>query len=336
MTCLQRVQAQLSVERHTASGIGSAHESPATPGWALLFSYDSDVTTSRFEPHREHRGETFRWRLGIRPLDPVEWFIFDEHAANELELKKQLSVNFPHTTFGTIDDISDEIEEVTSAISNHLAAVHPDRFSNPRVDSSLNPLVAISMHVQEDLIVMVERDGELIFGAGSVHFPNRWDLRSKLGLSMREVHAPVASLNDQLEPAIDDFLTRLSVDKPVWRLGWGVIDSADLYQPTDGTALPRMGSAAPADHYLRVERETLTRFQRTRCVLFTIRTFLTPLTTTAKDSESANLLANALDALPPDIASYKQLSANRFAISQWLRDYRETHRPLDTPPVDSY
>jgi hypothetical protein len=87
MTCLQRVQAQLSVERRTASGIGSAHESPATPGWALLFSYDSDVTTSRFEPHREHRGETFRWRLGIRPLDPVEWFIFDEHAANELELK---------------------------------------------------------------------------------------------------------------------------------------------------------------------------------------------------------------------------------------------------------
>ena len=336
MTCLQRVQAQLSVERRTTNGIGIAHESPATPGWALLFSYDSDVTTSRFEPHREHRGETFRWRLGIRPLDPVEWFIFDEHADKELELKKQLSVNFPHTTFGAIDGISDEIEEVTSAISNHLAAVHPDRFSNTRVDSSLNPLVAISMHVQEDLIVMVERDGELIFGAGSVHFPNRWDLRSKLGLSMREVHAPVASLNNQLEPAIDDFLARLSVDKPVWRLGWGVIDSADLYQPTDGTESPRPLNATPAEHYLRVERETLTRFPLTNCVLFTIRTFLTPLTDIAWNSESALALANALDALPPDIASYKQLSANRFAISQWLRDYRETHRPLDTPPVDSY
>jgi len=281
------------------------------------------VSTPRFEPHREHRGETFRWRLGIRSLDPVEWFIFDENADRELNLKKQLSVDFPHTTFGTIDGVSDEIEEVTSVISNHLSAVHADRFSRLHVDASLNPLVAISMHVQEDLIVMVERDGKLIFGAGSVHFPNRWDLRSKLGLSMREVHAPVASLNDQLEPAIDDFLARLSVGKPVWRLGWGVIDNAHLYQPTDGTAPARLGRVAPADHYLRVERETLTRFPRTRCVLFTIRTFLTPLTTTAKDHESGNSLANALDALPPDIAGYKQLTENRAAIASWLREYRE-------------
>ena len=281
------------------------------------------MSTPRFEPHREHRGETFRWRLGIRSLDPVEWFIFDENADRELNLKKQLSVDFPHTTFGTIDGVSDEIEEVTSVISNHLSAVHADRFSRLHVDASLNPLVAISMHVQEDLIVMVERDGKLIFGAGSVHFPNRWDLRSKLGLSMREVHSPVASLNDQLEPAIDDFLARLSVGKPVWRLGWGVIDNAHLYQPTDGTAPARLGRVAPADHYLRVERETLTRFPRTRCVLFTIRTFLTPLTTTAKDHESGNSLANALDALPPDIAGYKQLTENRAAIASWLREYRE-------------
>lgn len=174
---------------------------------------------------------------------------------------------------------------------------------------------------------MVERDQELVFGAGSVHFPNRWDLRSKLGLSMREVHAPVASLNDQLEPAIDDFLLRLSAGKPVWRLGWGVIDNADLYQPTDGTAPARLGGAAPADHYLRVERETLTRFPRTRCVLFTIRTFLTPLHEIIKDPDSASSLANALDALPPDIASYKQLTENRGTIASWLREYQETHRP---------
>ena len=39
---------------------------------------------------------------------------------------------------------------------------------------------------------MVERDGRLVFGAGSVCFPNRWDLRSKLGLTLADVHAPVA------------------------------------------------------------------------------------------------------------------------------------------------
>jgi dimethylamine monooxygenase subunit A len=276
----------------------------------------------RYEPHREHRGDVFRWRLGIRPLDIAEWFIFDEHYEFELKQKQILTKQNPHTVFAAIQNIEDEIDEVTHSIRDHLSTHHAEKFHHVQLDSSLNQLAAIALHVQEDLVLMVERDGRLIFGAGSVHFPNRWDLRSKLGLTMREVHAPVASLNAQLEPAIDDFLTRLSSDKPVWRLGWGVIDSKDLYQPTDGTASPRPLNATPADHYLRVERETLTRFPRTNCVLFTIRTFLTPLTDIARNSESALALANALDAMPDDIAEYKQLSDTGSLIAAWLRNQR--------------
>ena len=56
---------------------------------------------------------------------------------------------------------------------------------------------------------------------------------------MSEVHEPVALLNEQLGPVIDDVLRRLTPDRPMWRLGWGVIDTDDLYQAVDGTAAPR-------------------------------------------------------------------------------------------------
>ena len=121
---------------------------------------------------------------------------------------------------------------------------------------TLHPLDAAARLVPEDLVLLVERDGRLVFGGGSVCFPNRWDLRSKLGLSMAGVHAPVDRLNDQLEAPIDGFFDRLTPERSFWRLGWGVLDTADWYTPVDGTASPRPVAPAPDQHYLRVERET--------------------------------------------------------------------------------
>ena len=62
----------------------------------------------------------------------------------------------------------------------------PDRRARWPLDgSSLHPLDVASRLVQEDLIVMIEhRRRRMVFGAGSVCFPNRWDLRSKLGRSL--------------------------------------------------------------------------------------------------------------------------------------------------------
>jgi hypothetical protein len=166
---------------------------------------------------------------------------------------------------------------------------------------------------------MVERDGELVFGGGSVCSPNRWDLRSKLGLTMAEVHAPVAQLNEQLETPIDQFFGRLTPERSFWRLGWGVIDSAELYAPVDGTGVPRPINPAPNQHVLRVERETLRRFPDTNCILFTIRTYVTAISEVTEDLGVASRLADAVAALPDDVLVYKNLETTGAAIVRELR-----------------
>ena len=164
-----------------------------------------------------------------------------------------------------------------TALVEHLRRRWPDRYGEAALDPTLHPLDAAARLVPEDLVLLVERDGQLVFGGGSVCFPNRWDLRSKLGLTMAGVHAPVDRLNDQLEAPIDSFFDRLTPDRSFWRLGWGVLDTPDWYTPVDGTAAPRPVAPAPDQHFLRVERETLRRFPDTGCVLFTIRTYVTPI-----------------------------------------------------------
>ena len=198
-----------------------------------------------YQPWR-HRGfvvdGAFRWRLGTRPLDVADWIEFDTDADGDdgwVAEKATIMREHADTAFAVIDGIEPDCQEIADALIDHLRRRFPDRFDGIELDRSLHPLDAAARLVPDDLVVMVERDGELIFGGGSVCFPNRWDLRSKLGRSMSAVHAPVAQLNEQLEQAVDSFFDRLEPERSFWRLGWGILDTAAGYAPLDGTAAPR-------------------------------------------------------------------------------------------------
>lgn len=263
--------------------------------------------------------EAFRWRLGVRPLDLAEWIELGPDADAAIEAKPRLMAEFPDTVFAVLDDeVERESQEVADALVEHLRQRWPERYGDVALDEHLHPLDATARLVPEDLVLLVERDGRLVFGGGSVCFPNRWDLRSKLGLTMAEVHAPVDRLNDQLETPIDGFFGRLTPERSFWRLGWGVLDTPDWYTPVDGTAAPRP-SPSPERMYLRVERETLRRFATTGCVLFTIRTYVTSILRAAPSPEAAIRLASALDSLPTDVLAYKDLVAVGEDLAALLR-----------------
>ena len=254
--------------------------------------------------------DAFRWRLGVRPLDLNDWIELGPDADAAIEAKPRLMAQFPDTVFATLDEeVARESQEVADALVDHLRRRWPDRYAEAIIDPTLHPLDAAARLVPEDLVLLVEREGRLVFGGGSVCFPNRWDLRSKLGLTMAGVHAPVDRLNDQLEDPIDGFFDRLTSERSFWRLGWGVLDTPDWYTSIDGTAAPRPREPAPDAHYLRVERETLRRFPATGCILFTIRTYVTPILNAATDPEAARRLAAALVSLPADVRDYKDLVA---------------------------
>jgi len=263
----------------------------------------------------------FRWRLGVRPLDLRDWIELGPDADGPdgwIAQKTRLFAEHRDTVFAALDGIEPESREVADALVDHLRWRWPERFGAATLDADLHPLEAASTLVPEDLVLMVERDGELVFGGGSVCFPNRWDLRSKIGLSMAEVHAPVARLNATLEPEVDRFLGRLRPERPFWRLGWGIIDVANGYTPGDGTGAPRPTDPDVTALFVRVERETLRRFPRTGCVLFTIRTYVAPIASIADDSESATALAGAVAAMSADVRSYKDLAEFGDAVAAHL------------------
>jgi hypothetical protein len=264
----------------------------------------------------------FRWRLGVRPLDLADWIEWGPDTSAALSEKTRLNAEFPESVFVALDGVEAESTEVANALVSHLAHTVPDR--HRILDKSLHPLDAAARLVPEDLVLMVERgqgdERQLVFGAGSVCFPNRWDLQSKLGQTMAEVHAPVALLNDQLEVPVNRFFDRLRPERSFWRLGWGLLDTADWYTPLDGTAAPRPAACRPEQIFLRVERETLRRFPKTNCVLFTIRTYVTPLPSMSDDPDVFKRLAASVELMPPSVRDYKDVTEIADGVIDYLRE----------------
>ena len=286
----------------------------------------------------------FRWRLALRPLDLANWIEIGDDYDHEMDAKKSVFANNYSTANAFQPDTENEAAEVLENLVNHLVTNRPDWFSRegrdivnhhrherfavePNSDGQWDehPLVTCARLVQEDFALLVERDSRLIFGGGSVCFPNRWDLNSKLGLTMSEVHAPVDQLNEQLEDPIDSFFQRLSTQKSFWRTGWGVLDTDELYQAVDGTAvtspaLPTLGDPTTGDRlFLRVERETIRRFPETNCVLFTIRSYVRPLSHLVDRPDDAVRLAEALSNLPDDVRDYKRTTDLTAPAVHWLQ-----------------
>lgn len=296
----------------------------------------------------------FRWRLALRPLELSDWIQIGDDYDHEMDAKASVLRDHHRTAVAHIDGIEPEAAEVLRHLCDHLCDTWPTWFVRddrhivnlrrnerwpifPANDGSwsMHPLDIAGRLVQEDLALLVNRQGRPVFGGGTVCFPNRWDLNSKLGLTMAEVHAPVDRLNDQLQAPIDSFFDRLSVDKPFWRLGWGVLDTDDPFQPMDGTAsvpppLPSVGDPTTPDRlFLRVERETLRRFPRTDCVLFTIRTYIRPLSHLVERPDDARRLADALSQLPDDVRDYKRTTELTAAAVHWLSEVsgHQAHSP---------
>jgi dimethylamine monooxygenase subunit A len=253
------------------------------------------------------------WRLsmGLRPLDIANWLEVDEHLDEERALKTQLLDDEYDVVVATTPEGDEASRELLQEIRENLHAHHLG--VDTTIDEGEHPIVAASRLVQEDLCVLV-RDDAWRLRAACVCFPSRWDLASKIGATLDDIHAPVPGYDVGLARPTNAFFERLKPDRAFWRLNWTLLDSPTLFQPANARRSP---DAGVKDWYFRVERQTLRALPRTKAVVFTIRTFVTPATQLCqRDANFAETLINTLETAPASVQEYKGWTG----VAERLRD----------------
>lgn len=112
---------------------------------------------------------------------------------------------------------------------------------------------------------------------------------------------------EKLAVSMDRFFQRLRVDSPVQRFNFAIDSSPELFH-IDSHHNLTPDPAHPVqldDLFLRVERQFLQRLPRTRGIVFSIRTYVTPIREVTRDRDVAVALRANVDSLGPLMATYK-------------------------------
>jgi hypothetical protein len=181
--------------------------------------------------------------------------------------------------------------------------------------AQVHPLEDAACHVQEDLCVLVVRDGAPHLDAACLCFPSYWRLADKLGKPLADVHGPVPQYGTDLASRVDSFLTKLAPRRMVWRRNWSIHDDPSYFLPEPGPV--RTDIAVPDGLYLRSERQVLRALATPNTVLFTIRTQQVPLASLAARPDVARHLAEIIDGWSEDMRAYKG-GHGALAARAWL------------------
>ena len=256
-----------------------------------------------------------RLRVGARALDSAQWVSpVDIDWEPTLSMKRALVVERPVEVVGMI--ATDGIDQGCAEACEEASAGVLGSVGAPlSMGAGIDALVDAALAVADDLCILEPGPTPRLVAA-VLCSPNRWRLADKLGGAMSAIHAPVARYDTDLSSPVDAMLARLSPDRPVWRINWGLSNHPALFQPDTPPHTPEMD---PSQMWLRIEWQTLRRLPVTGAILFGIRTYVQRLEEFAtRPPALVHDFADLVRALPEDVATYKSIAPYRSALFDWL------------------
>jgi len=200
------------------------------------------------------------------------------------------------------------------------------------------PLEAVARLVQEDFVVMKDH----VFHAGCV-VSSFGRLAERFNLDLRDIHARVQGYDKDLHNPVTRFFDGLKPDRPCWRTNWALTwhpslkphperyphrsAFAEKSKQEDSTSfmLNRLEERGVGESiWLKVEYQTFRRLSRNSdCILFSIRTFVDPLTSLNGRPIAAKQLVKNINAIEPvEFRKYLGLDDDRVRtkIRLYLQD----------------
>ncbi|HBJ39071.1 MAG TPA: hypothetical protein DDZ51_30865 [Planctomycetaceae bacterium] len=253
--------------------------------------------------------------FGIQVLKQCEpLLVATESQARELQIKKAQAA----------ESLGDYFQACTDSQTAQLLAVRYLRAKHPELSCVADDqpaLLSLALQIQEDLVILEGTSPHRLI-AGAVFFPSGWSIADKIGQSLQETHSVVPRFEHTLQRQTDRLVTHLKLDRPVWRMNWGVRPSDQLDQsPKWSTMIAESAKQVDATNagtscFFRVERQTLSRLPDSGAILFTIHTRQWPLV--ALDKKQFKHLYQTLRNCPDETLIYKGIAAFHDPLIRFL------------------
>ncbi len=257
-----------------------------------------------------------RFTLGLRARAEAAWlpvedaFGDSDRRSRQLAEKARLFDQRHDEVFAAGPEGLAASREVLAMVMAYLTGRHDSTPDAP--DPNLHPLEAAARLVPEDLLLLAppaRRDDPEILDwrlvAAALAFPAHWVLAEKMGRPLAGIHEPVPHYAEQLETPMDRFFTRMRVGPISHRWNWSVVTTDKLFTPHRMRRAPLKPGAGIDQIFVRMESQTLRKLAGSGHILFTIRTYVEPLSRWAGTPGALDSLADMLALMTPQMREYK-------------------------------
>ena len=295
------------------------HNDPFTPfDRQPITSHDSPSSGSGFrrstaipDSYLPVPADAARLRVAARSLELNQWVSeFDDDLLPTIEMKRALIEERRDEVVACLPGAEEACEEVARGVMRSIGIAPTDA-------RGVEALVEAALRVADDLCILIpDAEGMPRLVAAVLCSPNRWRLTEKIGGTMASIHTPVARYDIDLDSPVNAVLTRLNVEKPMWRTNWGISNHASLFQPDIPPHTPDMDIA---DMWFRTEWQTLRRLPETGAILFTIRTYVEKLSDfVTRDYAVVHDIGDIINKIPENVAQYKSIAPYRERIFEYF------------------
>ena len=225
-----------------------------------------------------------KYRLGLQPIEFDQWL--NRKIDKELlEYKRDLLESNYNQVIAVTEDSLDAQQKLGD-IFDIKSTRYPDLIAE------------FGVNIQDDLCLMQSK-GEQKLLAASICSPSYWDVKTKIGKSLKDIHRPVTSLDEKIGERISTFIRQAPLKKPFARQNWLIHGDTKRFHLEEEEVL----KTDPSCWFIRTEKETLCRYHEDYS-LFTINVFFEPLDQIHNYPEAKNGMLKSLELFDDEEAEY--------------------------------
>ncbi|KAL2822196.1 hypothetical protein BDW59DRAFT_163956 [Aspergillus cavernicola] len=348
-------------ERYTPTGfsvadvkaLGDFPDYAALSGVPLPGAYpEFDIEKALPRPYRP-----FRWAyhqtMSLTKLEPDWWLELEQTYRERIAQRKELHAKHGECVLGYLPGSELACKELMEMVLQFICARYPHYFSlidkhilkneilgTEQDIRSKHPLEILLDNVPEDFGIMLRDDetGNYFLRAGVICSSLGWNVASKVGLQLHQIHDPIPDYKEKMQFSMDRFFTKMPVDKPIQRGSWGLEIGKPLYMPAGDPHEKLRTFQDPnlrlEDCNLRVDWQTLRRLPLSGAVIFNFKALFTPVTEFRDEPCIPALVTKIMKEGKENLVKYKATWHVEHVIlpnfEQWTREQEESgHIPKD-------
>lgn len=281
-------------------------------------------------------GSKDRIRMGLCAISASDWIKYEDDYSERISQKMNLIANqrdrviqcvegSEDAQFELLDEILTFIDSYKTelfTLKNNSIISHRDNRTYDLSEYESKPLDLISYLVADDFCLLDKFNDDYRLAAASVCTPTYWELSEKIGKPMKDVHAPIATLEEKIGHMIRHFFVNLKPNDYYLRSNWFLMSTPDLTLFKDAFDITENSHNIDADNiidklYLRCERQSFIKLKKTKYIAFGIKIYVSPLSIVSKHTEIAEDMRLAIKSMSED---HKQLIGINMYENQLL-DY---------------